>query len=453
MTEQTPAASAVDPEDLINRSPWTAAQKTQLGLLFIAILLDGFDNLALALAIPTLALAWDVPRSEFGLVLALGLAGLTLGAVTAGPLGDRVGRKIGLLVCMLLFGGCTFAIVAAGNVMELGILRFIAGIGLGGAVPNAAALISEFTPARRQGAAVSVVALAVPAGGMTAALLGAQLLPAWGWEGLFIVAGAAPLALIPVLWLMTPESPQQLLAQGKAQAALRALKQLGMSVAEGAVLRAAAREDAPRASISALLAPAFRRDTICVWATFFCGLTVGYLFNNWIPSVLAAIGMNPVQTSQGLLFYNAGSIAGSLIGAVLITRFGSKALIATATAAAAISMLMGVLIPMLAQHPGQVFVLLFFEGTFMAALTTPIFSLAAFVYPQAIRTTGIGFAVAAGRGGAIISAFLGGIAVDSAGKAGLYFAMGGALMVGAVIALSFVGRHIPPARKLQAATS
>jgi len=159
-------------------------------------------------AAPALLADWGVTKADLAPALAMGLIGMTVGAAVAGWLGDRLGRKIVIVGSVLVFGALTAATAMVSNVIELAALRFLAGLGLGGALPNVAALVAEFAPARLRSLAVSITIVCVPVGGVIGGLFAAPLLPRVGWHWFFLTAGALPVLVGLVLALLLPESPQ-----------------------------------------------------------------------------------------------------------------------------------------------------------------------------------------------------------------------------------------------------
>src|SRR6185295_19555 len=150
---------------------------------------------------------WTVPRAAFATAFASGLLGMMIGGALAGVVGDRVGRRTALIASVLVFGALTAATAAVDDLRSLAGLRFFTGLGLGGALPNAAALASEYVPRRHRPFAVTLTIVSIPLGGTIAALLAGQMLPVYGWRALFLVGGTLPLVLAAVLLKVLPESP------------------------------------------------------------------------------------------------------------------------------------------------------------------------------------------------------------------------------------------------------
>jgi MFS transporter, AAHS family, 4-hydroxybenzoate transporter len=256
-----PAGTAIDVGRVLDEGRWSGYQKLLIAGTALAIILDGTDNQLLGNVIPTLMKEWSLPRAAFATVLAIGPLGMMIGGAAGGMLGDRIGRKSALLCSVIAFAIPTLAIAAADGVMMLGVLRLLAGLGLGGAMPNAAALASEYVPVRRRPFAVTLTIVCIPLGGTLAALLAGRMLPTYGWRALFIAGGVVPIAVAIGLFKLLPESPRYLVARRERWPELiRLLRRLGHDVgadatfvdAAGAGLRAQS-----RASIRALFAPDF----------------------------------------------------------------------------------------------------------------------------------------------------------------------------------------------------
>src|SRR6267378_6404719 len=189
----------VDVGQLLDEGQWSGYQKLLILGTALTIILDGIDNQLLGNAVPSLIRDWSLPRGAFTTVLALGPLGMMVGGAIGGMLGDRVGRRTALLSSVLSFAAFTLAIAMVHGVTMLGLFRFLSGLGLGGAMPNAAALASEYVPRRQRAFAVTLTIVCIPLGGTVAALMSAQVVPQYGWRALFILGGIIPIVLAIVL--------------------------------------------------------------------------------------------------------------------------------------------------------------------------------------------------------------------------------------------------------------
>ena len=167
-------SQTVDVAGLLDGSSWSTYQKLLTGLAALAVIFDGFDIQILGFAIPSLIREWHVVRSDFGPVLAMGLAGMAVGGPLSGYCGDRFGRRTALTGCVAIFGLATVATAFVHGFAGLTVLRVITGMGTGGALPNASTLAAEFAPLRRRPAAVKLTLVCFPLGGMLGGLLAAR---------------------------------------------------------------------------------------------------------------------------------------------------------------------------------------------------------------------------------------------------------------------------------------
>ena len=172
---------AIDVGRVLDDGSWGPQQKLFVLLTALTIVFDGIDNQLLGVVVPSMMRDWTLPRSAFAPIVASGMFGMMVGGAVAGLVGDRVGRRVALIGSVILFGVMTLAAAAVDGIVALGVLRFVAGLGLGGAVPNAAALASEYVPKRHRPFAVTLTIVCVPLGATFAALLGGWILPALGW--------------------------------------------------------------------------------------------------------------------------------------------------------------------------------------------------------------------------------------------------------------------------------
>jgi AAHS family 4-hydroxybenzoate transporter-like MFS transporter len=427
---------------LLDDGPWTAFQKRVLLLASATVVLDGFDIQLLGFAIPALIRDWGLTRAAFVPVIALSLIAMSAGTAAAGVLGDRYGRRPTLIASVAFFGLATIATAFCGSITTFSALRILAALGLGGAMPNAVALLAEFTPRRRRSFAVTFSMICMPVGGLLAGLVSASVMPLHGWQAVFVIGGLVPLLFTLLLAALLPESPDFLLAKPRHAAALSKLHQrFGIENAITVVPElASAPKTAPGYRV--LFAAAFIRDTLLLWAAFFCTLTAAYCVFNWIPTLLSQLGFDLSVASSGLAMFNFGGIAGALVGALTLDQLGSRGITRCfALAGAGACVTTGL---MLAASSGALAAVaaLFAAGFFIAGLQPMLFALCANVYPDYVRATGVGAALAVGRLGAICSSVLGAVLIGSGATA--YFGFLAVLMCGTTAALVLIRRHVPP---------
>ena len=433
----------IDVGRVLDEGHWGRYQRFLLLLIAVAIVFDGADIQVLGIALPAMMREWAVPRSVFAPILAAGIFGMMLGGAGAGMTGDRLGRRVALISSVLVFGLLTIATSMVTGPIALAALRFLAGLGLGGALPNAAALASEFVPRRHRSIAVTLTIVCVPIGGTLAGFLAIRMLPAFGWRWLFAIAGLAPAAVALLLMRLLPESPRYLARHpARWDELARSLRRMGHVISTGAAFVDRSETERVHAAVGALFTRDFRTDTLALWAAFSSCLLAVYLGFNWVPALLSAAGMSPAVGSAGITAFNLGGVGGAIAGALAFSRFGSKVTMLAMAGGAAIGAIGLALVPI--GHASAVlplFVMLGVTGGLINAVQTTMYALAAQVYPTTVRATGVGAAVAVGRCGAIASTYAGAWALERGSSS--FFALVAAAMLVALIALALIRRHIP----------
>ena len=433
----------VDVGRLLDDGRWSGYQRWLVALVAMTIVFDGIDNQLLGIVIPTVMKEWGVARSAFAPVVALGYLGMMIGGLVAGLVGDRLGRRTALLGSMVVFGLMTILAAMVTGPAALGLLRLLAGIGLGGAMPNAAALAAEYVPLRKRPIAVTVTIVCVPLGGTLAGLLGIRLLPVLGWRMLFVYGGLVPLVAAFALRGLLPESPRFLARHEARWDELRAmLPRFGHAISTTATFVGGSASSIARASLSALFAPEWRRDTLALWAAFFFCLFSVYLGFSWLTSLLTGAGFDPATANTGITAFNLGGVAGALVGGFAIPRLGSRMAMLTmaGVAVAGAAVLSGMTISP-AAGAVRLIAMLALTGGMINGVQTTMYALAAHVYPSAVRATGVGTAVAVGRFGAILTGYVGPWAIELRGTTS-FFAVIAVTMVVTFVALASVKRHV-----------
>ena len=436
--------TAIDLGRLIDQGQWTRYQKWLIFLTALTVVFDGFDNQLLGVALPAIMAEWGVPRGAFAPVVSLGYLGMMIGGTLAGVAGDRVGRKVALLGCMVLFGVTTLAVAAVSSVSSLAILRLIAGIGLGGAMPNAAALAAEYVPVRQRPFAVTLAIVCVPIGAALAGVAAIGVLPAIGWRGVFVVGGLLPLAAALALVSLLPESPRYLVRRrGRWPELAALLRRMGYAVEPDATFTDIGESAVRSGAVGQIFESGLRRDTLALWAAFFSCLLSVYLGFSWLPSILTGAGLSPAVANTGMTMFNLGGVAGALAGGRLLTHFGSKATMVTMSVAAVVCAFALSTMEITAQSSvTPIILMLAVTGALINGVQTTMYALAAHVYPTPIRAGGVGTAVAFGRSGAIVTGYAGPWALEYRGSESFFWLMAGALVV-TCASLATVKRHVP----------
>ena len=442
----------VDVGVAIDEGPWTGYQKLLIVGTALTIILDGVDNQILPNAIPYIAPQWfpdmapAAASAQLRSALAWGPAGMMIGGLLGGLIGDKLGRRTALLFSVITFAILTFLVSLIDSVVMLSTLRFLAGVGLGGAMPNAAALASEYVPRRQRPFAVTLTIVCIPLGGFVASTMTRLIAPQFGWQGLFITGGIVPLVLAAILFKVLPESPRYLVRRRERWPELtKTMRRIGHSVPDDVTYVEAAAGGGPvkKATIRDLFAPPYARDTWALFGSFFFCLMVNYVVIQLLTSTLRDHGgFTPAAAPSGLQWVNIGGVVGAVLGALVIQRIGSRATMLGMSAAAIGFSIVLVGMRIDPGNPLTLLALLFVTGGLLNAVQTTMYALAAHVYPTEIRSTGVGTAVAVGRIGNILAVYVGGWALDTGGVPG-YFGSWAVLMALVFISLAVIRRHVP----------
>jgi len=435
--------SELDVGKAIDHGAWGGYQKLIVLLAAFAVIFDGLDIQVLGLSIPSLMKEWGVTRGAFAPVLALSLLGMAVGTVLGGQIGDRFGRRIGVIGSVLFFGVVTALTSLANDVTTLGALRFLAGLGLGGTLPNCSALSAEMTPLRSRATSVMLTILCVPLGAMLGGLLAAQILPVLGWRALFLIGGLLPIAAALLLFVLLPESPRYLVRHPHRQARLaRLLARMGIPVPAGAELVDRTEAGSGSLSVAALFTREYRFDTTALWIACFFALLGTYCVLSWLPAVLSSVGLDSAQASTGITTYNLGGVLGVIASGVAVRWLGSRWLMLGLCTGVIGTALYLRSMNVSAANADAAIAVLGVLGFFLNNAQTALYAVAAHVYVTRIRSTGVGSAVGFGRIGAVLSSFLVPVALQWNGIAG-YFTLIAAALVVSLLSLAVLKRHVP----------
>ena len=395
---------------------WVAA------LCWTAVLLDGFDLVVVGTVVPTLRTPqeWALTDGGATFVVTIGLVGMTIGALTIGALTDVLGRRTALIAAVTSFSVCTLLCALAPNAAVFGVLRFLAGLGLGGCLPTAIALVNEFTR-RAAGRATTTMMTGYHVGAVITSALAIVVLEHTSWRWMFVIGALPAVVLVPLMLKKLPESPAFLLAHGRRAEAGQIAERYGLELEAAPALPTGA-----KASIGTLFTGGRLRTTLALGVTSFMGLLLVYGLNSWLPTIMREAHYDLGASLAFLLVLNLGAIAGLLLAGRVAQRTGSRpAGIAWFAAGAVFLALLSVRLPI-----AGIYLMVFLTGCFVFSAQVLVYAFTSANHPPQVRGTALGWTAGVGRVGAIAGPLIGG-ALLSAGIAfpwGFYvFAVVGAL--------------------------
>ncbi|MEN8384885.1 MFS transporter [Acinetobacter towneri] len=376
------------------------------GVLFwclMIIIFDGYDLVIYGVALPLLMQEWALSAVQAGLLASTALFGMMFGAMTFGTLSDKLGRKKTIMICVAIFSGFTFFGAFATNPVEFGILRFLAGLGIGGVMPNVVALMTEYAPKRIRSTLVALMFSGYAIGGMTSALLGAWLVPEFGWKIMFYIA-IIPLVALPLIWKFLPESLMYLTNKKEIEQTRSIVQKISPSQQLNGdtefVLNEVTKGD--EAPVKALFQQGRMFSTFMFWIAFFMCLLMVYALGSWLPKLMIQAGYSLGASMIFLFALNIGGMIGAIGGGALADRFHiKKVLTIMFICGAAALILLGFNSPQIV-----LYTLIAVAGAATIGSQILLYTFVAQYYPSTVRSTGMGWASGIGRIGAIVGPVL-----------------------------------------------
>tara|TARA_R110002049_G_scaffold54526_6_gene151726 strand:- start:2347 stop:3669 length:1323 start_codon:yes stop_codon:yes gene_type:complete len=402
--------TGITPAQLLGESKFSGYQLRAIVICFLIAALDGFDTQSIAFVAPALRHLWEIAPEQFGPLFAAGLIGTMVGAIVLSSLADRFGRKPLIIFSTLLFGGMSLLCATATSVDTLFMYRLIAGFGLGGAIPNILALVSEYAPHRVRSTVIVATFTGFPFGAVVGGIASSKIIPAAGWEMVFILGGILPLALLPFVFAWVPESLRYLLRRDDKQAkARRILERIEPGVTTAKTIDYSTDDVHAAKPVRNLFAPSRVAWTVLLWLLTFTVLLLGYFLINWTPLLLVDAGVPHQKAILGVVALNLGGIIGSLFIGRLSDKQGPFKVVATAFGIGAIAI--AVLGFMIDSSVPVLLSIVFVIGLFVFGGQLNVTALAANYYPLDMRSTGIGWSMGFGRVGSFVGPLIGGALV------------------------------------------
>lgn len=444
-----PPVRDLDVQTFLNHHPFSRLQWLTFALCFCIVLLDGFDTAAIGYIAPSLVSEWGVERSALAPVLTAALLGVAFGALLAGPLSDRFGRRAVLIGAVLIFGVACLGSAFSANLSQLVGMRFLTGLGLGAAMPNAVTLTSEYCPDTRRATVTNAVFCGFPLGAAFGGFLAAWMIPQFGWRSVLLLGGIMPVILAALLLLLLPESVRLMVAKHQPVERIRALlRRISPSADEASSFSLGETKTASgRGSIGIVVSRFLALGSAMLWLTYFMGLMIFYALINWMPILLKDAGLSQSTAALVSALFPLGGF-GALLSGWLMDRSNANLVVAacfalTAAAIYCVGLTIGSL--------GALMAVMLLSGTLMNTAQTSLPALAATFYPTAGRATGISWMLGIGRFGGIAGSLL----VAELSRRHLDFATIFAVVAvpGLVAAIALVVKQIAYPEKTLAATA
>jgi len=399
--------SPIDIAEFIDRRPVSAFQWSVIAICLSIGLLDGLDIQSIGVAAPAISKDWGLNPKDLTMTFSAAPAGMILGALALGPLADRFGRKLLIVAATFLFGLLTLLTARVTTLLDLNVLRFVTGLGLGGVLPNLIALVNEYSPNRLRGTISSIAFCGLPLGSLLGGLLARWAIPAFGWRSLFFVGGVIPVMIAAwAIWRL-PESLRFLTLHPEENSTIpNIMKKIapGEPIPSGAKFvmpEPSARKSSPRE----LFGPRRTSTTLLLSLSIGMNMFMLYFFINWLPTLLRTAGMTPANAIWGSVLVNGGGTLGAFSWGILIDRFGGFRAMSFAGIAAAAAIFLVGLDP---TSKDTLLPALFVTGFCVLGAQIGLYSLIASVYPTKIRSSGVGWVLGLGRVGSVVGPAAGG---------------------------------------------
>ena len=392
---------------LIDAAPIGAMQWRVIICCFLVVMMDGFDTAAIGFIAPAIREHWQLSAAELAPLFGAGLLGLTAGALLCGPLSDKLGRKRVIEWCVALFGLFSLLSAFSPNLEILIVLRFLTGLGLGGAMPNTITMTSEYLPSRRRGALVTLMFCGFTLGSALGGIVSAQLVAVIGWHGILVLGGVLPLALFFGLLVALPESPRWLVRRQRPQAHIsRTVSAMTGERYENTEFWLDEPAATQKGSISQLFAGRQLTITLMLWVVFFMSLLIIYLLSSWMPTLLNHRGIDLQHASWVTAAFQVGGTLGALLLGVLMDKFNPFWVLAVSYALGAVCIVM---IGLSENGLWLMALAIFGTGIGISGSQVGLNALTATLYPTQSRATGVSWSSAIGRCGAIVGSVSGGM--------------------------------------------
>jgi benzoate transport len=394
--------------------PMSRTQLLVVGLCALLNVLDGFDLQSIAFVGPILSSQWRLSPKMLGILFTLGLAGIAVGAPLLALAADRFGRRRTILICLTLITASVFGSSLASDVVELGILRFCTGAGIGGMLASINTMVAEYSSDRRRDLSISITMAGFPVGGTVGGILAVFLVSEYDWRAVFVTFGVISALMIPVVYFFMPESLDYLEVRHPPNA-LQRINAVRRRMQESPIAALASPElGAERVALKQLVRSPLLRSTVFICSGFLAVPLSFYFLLSWMPKLLVDSGFSVAGGISSSVLMNLGGIFGGVGYGLIALRLGRRRV-------AIASMLLGFIgatvFGFLPQLIGPLLLGSSIVGVFIFAAFTSLYALVPSLYPAGVRASGTGIAMGVGRIGALLGPYLGGLLIAAAWSA------------------------------------
>jgi len=398
---------SMDVQHFIDEMPLSNLQKLITCLCFLIVAIDGFDTAAVGFIAPALKAEWGLQTTELAPLFGAGLFGLMAGALIFGPLSDKLGRKPILIGSVIMFGCASIFAAFSSDLQMLIIWRFVTGLGLGGALPNAITLTSEYAPTSRRSNLVTMMFCGFTIGSALGGIFSAQLLPQMGWQGILLIGGFAPLCMVPFLYFLLPESLRFLVLKKKSIKKIESIMHRIAPHASNIPALVAPVNEMEKSSLKDLFGKGLALGTFLIWFTFFMSLLIIYMISSWMPTLLTNAGFNLSHASWLTSIFQVGGTIGAIVLGLLMDKSDATRILSSAYVLGGMFLIcLGFGI----EHANTLLLMLamFGVGVGISGSQVGANAFSSGFYPTHCRATGVSWANAAGRAGSVVGSIMGG---------------------------------------------